>query len=46
MVFNTGIFDVDDVILNGFGVMIGYWAFLVLRKWISIDKDLAKENFN
>lgn len=25
--FNVGIVDVDDVILNAFGVMIGYWIF-------------------
>jgi len=33
VVFRIGIFDIDDVILNGFGVMIGYWAFLFLRRW-------------
>jgi glycopeptide antibiotics resistance protein len=26
-VFRVGIFDVDDILLNGFGVMIGYWLF-------------------
>ena len=25
-IFHVGIFDIDDVILNGFGVVIGYWA--------------------
>jgi glycopeptide antibiotics resistance protein len=25
--FRVGIFDIDDVILNALGVMIGYWAF-------------------
>src|SRR4030095_5988316 len=25
-------FDIDDVILNGLGVMIGYWAFAILAK--------------
>jgi glycopeptide antibiotics resistance protein len=28
----VGIFDIDDVILNALGVMIGYWTSLVLRK--------------
>jgi glycopeptide antibiotics resistance protein len=27
VVFRVGIFDVDDIILNAFGVMIGYWVF-------------------
>ena len=27
VIFNVGIFDVDDVILNAFGVMIGYWIY-------------------
>jgi glycopeptide antibiotics resistance protein len=31
---NLGIFDVDDVLLNALGVMVGYWAFNVLTKWI------------
>jgi glycopeptide antibiotics resistance protein len=26
----VGIFDIDDVILNSLGIMIGYWAFAVL----------------
>jgi glycopeptide antibiotics resistance protein len=26
-ILNTGVVDVDDVILNAFGVMIGYWVF-------------------
>jgi glycopeptide antibiotics resistance protein len=32
VVFRVGIFDVDDVMLNAFGVMIGYGAFLILRR--------------
>ena len=32
VVFRVGIFDIDDVILNGLGVMIGYWAFTILAK--------------
>jgi len=31
-VFNIGIFDIDDVILNALGVMIGYWVFAMLTK--------------
>src|SRR5260221_6947657 len=27
--FRVGIFDIDDVILNGLGVMVGYWAFTI-----------------
>jgi len=33
-VFRVGIFDVDDVILNGLGVMIGYGLFVMITKWI------------
>lgn len=32
-VFRIGIFDIDDVILNGLGVMLGYFAFLLFRRW-------------
>ena len=32
LVFHVGIFDVDDVILNGLGVMLGSWAFTMLAK--------------
>jgi glycopeptide antibiotics resistance protein len=27
-----GIFDIDDVILNGLGVMIGYWMYVLFQK--------------
>jgi glycopeptide antibiotics resistance protein len=30
----VGIFDIDDVILNALGVMIGYAAFALLAQWI------------
>ena len=30
VVFRVGIFDIDDVILNAVGVIIGYWAFAIL----------------
>jgi len=32
VLLHVGIFDIDDVILNGLGVMIGYWVFVVLAK--------------
>jgi hypothetical protein len=32
VVLQVGIFDIDDVILNGFGVMAGYGVFTVLEK--------------
>jgi hypothetical protein len=33
-ILRVGIFDIDDVILNALGVMIGYWIFLVLTRWL------------
>ncbi|WP_321019424.1 VanZ family protein, partial [Eisenbergiella porci] len=27
-----GAFDVDDLLLNCFGAMLGYWGWLVFRK--------------
>ena len=33
-VLRVGIFDIDDVILNALGVLIGYAAFAILAKWI------------
>ena len=38
MVFHVGIFDIDDVILNALGVMIGYWAFAILTNWVRSGK--------
>jgi glycopeptide antibiotics resistance protein len=32
VVFRVGIFDVDDILLNAFGVMMGYWAFALFNK--------------
>ena len=32
VVFRVGIFDVDDVILNAFGVMAGYGAWVMFRR--------------
>jgi glycopeptide antibiotics resistance protein len=31
VIFRVGIFDVDDVILNAFGVMVGYGAFVMFK---------------
>jgi len=33
-VLRVGIFDIDDCILNALGVLIGYFAFTILAKWI------------
>ncbi len=33
-VLRVGIFDIDDVILNALGVMIGYGAFVIITKWV------------
>ncbi|MES2930757.1 MAG: VanZ family protein [Patescibacteria group bacterium] len=33
-VLHVGIFDIDDVILNALGVMIGFWVFVILGKWV------------
>ena len=32
VVFRVGIFDIDDVILNAFGVMVGYGAFVMFKR--------------
>jgi glycopeptide antibiotics resistance protein len=37
----VGIFDIDDVILNALGVMIGYWTYTIFPKtviWIKANK--------
>jgi glycopeptide antibiotics resistance protein len=33
VLLRVGIFDIDDVILNVLGVMMGYWVFAILAKW-------------
>lgn len=33
-ILHVGIFDIDDVILNAFGVMTGYWTFAILARWV------------
>ena len=37
-VLRVGIFDIDDVILNALGVMIGYFAFVILEEWVRLRK--------
>jgi glycopeptide antibiotics resistance protein len=32
LVFRVGIFDVDDIILNAFGVMLGYGLFAIFNR--------------
>jgi glycopeptide antibiotics resistance protein len=34
VILRVGIFDVDDVILNALGVMVGYWSYKLLVEWI------------
>ena len=41
VVFRVGIFDIDDVILNGLGVMIGYGAFVIFRRRAQIRLESA-----
>jgi glycopeptide antibiotics resistance protein len=38
VLLHVGIFDIDDVILNALGVMIGYWAFVILTNWMHSGK--------
>jgi glycopeptide antibiotics resistance protein len=33
VVFRVGIFDVDDIMLNAFGVMLGYGVFAMFKRW-------------
>lgn len=37
-ILRVGIFDIDDVILNAFGVLLGFWAF-----GISVKRSEAQE---
>ncbi len=34
VILHVGIFDIDDVILNALGVILGYGIFVILAKWI------------
>ncbi len=38
VVLRVGIFDIDDVILNALGVVIGYWIFLIFAKMTASPK--------
>lgn len=38
VVLHVGIFDIDDVILNALGVMIGYCVYIILAKWMREKK--------
>lgn len=38
VVLGVGIFDIDDILLNALGVMIGYWSFLIFDKWVRLRK--------
>lgn len=33
VIFRIGIFDIDDVILNAIGVLIGYGIVVAVRRW-------------
>ncbi len=36
VLLRVGIFDIDDVILNALGVMVGYWIFILFFKLLSL----------
>ena len=38
VILHVGIFDVDDVILNAFGVIIGYWTLLKLKNILQSNR--------
>lgn len=40
-VLRVGIFDIDDVILNALGVMIGFWIFTILGK---LSRSMKQKN--
>lgn len=33
-----GAFDVDDILLNCLGAMLGYWLLIFLRRWYQCEK--------
>jgi len=37
---HVGIFDIDDVILNGLGYLMGYWIYLVLPRFWHLLKSI------
>jgi len=34
VLLQIGIFDIDDVILNGLGIVAGYWGYQILEKYV------------
>jgi glycopeptide antibiotics resistance protein len=38
VLFHVGIFDIDDVILNALGFMMGNWTFAILANWLRSGK--------
>ena len=38
VMLHIGIFDIDDVILNAIGVVVGYWKFDLFHKWFPTIK--------
>jgi glycopeptide antibiotics resistance protein len=38
LVLRVGIFDIDDIILNTLGVLVGHWVFAILAKIIRSQK--------
>ncbi|WP_276088085.1 VanZ family protein [Pedobacter sp. JY14-1] len=34
VLLQVGIFDIDDVILNGLGIVAGYWGYQILEKYV------------
>ena len=36
VILHVGIFDIDDVILNALGFMIGYWIFIIHARCIRL----------
>jgi cytoskeletal protein CcmA (bactofilin family) len=41
VLLRVGIFDIDDVILNGLGVMIGYGAYRLVARWMRAGRKSA-----
>lgn len=41
MVLHIGIFDIDDVILNSLGVMLGFWKFKIFSKFSKKTKSIV-----
>lgn len=41
LILHIGIFDIDDVILNGLGVAIGYWKFTVFSSFSKTSKAIT-----